>query len=102
MISDVGTQRWFFWEVRLRGEATLGIPVLKGYLEGWNVISNNLDVPEPWDRGQGIEGGLRLQSAGRPLWARLGYRMDHSRLGSGARTETMEQLVATVGFSLGR
>ncbi len=102
MISDVGTQRWFFWEIRLRGEATLGIPVLKGYLEGWNVISNNLDVPEPMDRGQGLEGGLKLESAGRPLWARVGYRMDHSRMGSGARTETMEQLVATVGLSFGR
>ncbi len=102
MISDLGTQRWVFWEIRLRGEATLGIPILKGYLEGWNVIGDKLDVSEPMDRGQGLEGGLKLQSAGRPLWARLGYRMDHSRLGGGARTETMEQLVATVGFSLGR
>jgi hypothetical protein len=100
-ITGVGTQRWLFWELRLAAQTRLGSPVLLAYFEGWNGVSSKLDVAESLDRAQGLEGGLRLEPQGTPFWARVGYRVDHSRLGGGVRRETAEYITVGLGVALG-
>jgi hypothetical protein len=100
-ITDVGTQRWLYWELRVAAQTRLGSPVLLAYFEGWNGISSKLDVVESLDRAQGLEGGFRLEPRRTPVWARIGYRMDHSRLGGGLRRETAEYLIVGLGLAFG-
>jgi hypothetical protein len=100
-ITGVGTQRWLFWELRLAAQTRLGSPVLLAYFEGWNGVSSKLDVAESLDRAQGLEGGLRLEPRGTPFWARIGYRVDHTRLGGGVRRETAEYIMVGLGVALG-
>jgi hypothetical protein len=101
VLPGEGTQRWVFWEVRLSAAARLGTPILTGYFEGWNALSSELDVAESLDRAQGLEGGLKFEPRGVPLWATLGYRMDHSRLAGGTRRETIEHVILGVGLAIG-
>jgi hypothetical protein len=101
IVTDLGTQRWWFWEGRVRGQADLGTPLLRSYLEAWYVFSANVDLVEGYDGGNGIEGGIRGRLTRFPLWAELAYRIDHSRLAGGDRTQTVEELVLMIGVTFG-
>ena len=57
-IVDDGTERWLFWEGRIRTEARLGTERLTSSLEIWQVLSADVNTVEPFDKGQGIEGNL--------------------------------------------
>jgi len=110
LIIPEGTERWFFWEGRIQAKTRLGSPRLVSVFEFWQVISADVDVDDPFDSGQGIEGGLRWEFSSlpfwpglgyRPVWLGLGYRIDRSKLGNGSRTEVMEHLLISVGVGRG-
>ncbi len=92
------TQRWVFWEARLRTETELGTRRVTGSLEFWQILSGNVNTPEPFDGGKGIAGNLRWEFSERPLSLNLGYRIDRSRLGDGTRTEVLEHIVLGIGY----
>jgi len=91
-VAPSGTQRWLMWELRGRAEGDLvpGTP-LRGYVELWDVASADVNVTETLDSGRGGEGGM-LFRVRPPVWLRLSYGIEHLRLGSGARLETVDRL----------
>jgi len=101
LIGD-GTQRWVFWEGRVRTKARLGTDRLTSILEFWQVLSADVNTVESFDGGQGIEGSLKWELANLPLWLGLGYRIDRSHLGDGSRTEVVEHFLFTVGIRRGQ
>lgn len=101
-VTSQGTQRWLFWEGHAAGAVELGSPKLITYLDLWHVFAANVDAVEPFDKGNGIEGGIRLTLDRWPFWAKLAYRIDQSRLGDGSRTNTVEQMVFAIGWMLRR
>ena len=93
--------RRVMWEGRIRTETQLGIGGLSSYLEFWSVLSGSAREPSSFGSGQGLEGGIRLETSAFPLWLGLGYRLDKSELDSGAREEVLQQLVFAIGFGRG-
>jgi len=101
-VTSQGTQRWVFWEGRVTAAANLGSPNLLTYLEVWHVLGANVDAVEPYDSGNGLEGGIRLAMNRLPFWGQLAYRIDHNSIGDGAKTDTVEQLVFAIGWFVRR
>lgn len=101
-VTPQGTQRWVFWEGRVATSMPLGSPNLMAHLELWHVLSASVDAVEPFDSGNGLEGGIRLCLSRLPFSFRLAYRIDHSSLGSGVKTDTVEQLVFGLGWFVRR
>ena len=99
-VTSGGTERWVFWEGRVRAEAPLDGPLVRAYVEVWRVLSSDLTGTQSLDRGQGGQAGLIVTGSKVPLWARLGYGIEDVRLGAGARRETVETLVFAVGVRI--
>ena len=98
-IRSDGTQRWLFWEARVRTKARLGTPRLVSSLELSHVLSGNVNAAEPFDGGKGMEAELRWTIfPRRSLWMGFGYRIDRSHLGGGSRTEVVEHIQVTLGY----
>ena len=96
-VTTSGTQRWFFWEARLRGERTI-VGTVQVYGEVWRVLSGDVNVLEPFTGGQGGEVGMLVTLPRSPVWGRLAYGIEHAKLGGGARLETVEGLSVAVGY----
>jgi hypothetical protein len=94
-----GTQRWVFWELRLRAAGAFIGSAARGYVELWRALSASVNVPEPFDHAQGGEAGMVVHLARAPLDLRLAYRIDHAVLGGGTRLETVDGVVVAVGLS---
>ena len=99
IVSERGTERWFYWEGRIRGEVTL-VGRVKAHLDWWRVISADVNVIEPFNHSNGIDGGLTLPLGTAPLALSLRYRSESATLGGGARTESVEQIA--LALHLGR
>ena len=101
-VTSQGTQRWILWEGNAAGAVELGSPRLLAYFDLWHVFAADIDAVEPFDRGNGMEGGIRLTLDRLPFWGKLAYRIDQSSLGDGSRTNTVEQMVFAIGWMLRR
>lgn len=97
-VTTAGTERWVFWQARVRVEHTIVEPSVRGYVEVWRALSTEVNAPQPVERGYGGEVGLTVRVARGPLWVRLVYGIDDARLSGSARRETVEALALTVGF----
>ncbi len=93
-----GTQRWLFWELRARAATAFVGSAVRGYAELWRAVAADANVPEPFDHAQGGEVGMIVRLARAPVEARLGYRIDHAVLGGGTRLETVDGVVAGIGW----
>jgi len=91
------TQRWVFWEGRVRAGAPFVGSAVLGYVELWRAFGADVNVPEAFDHAQGGEAGMVVRLARAPVEARLAYRIDHAVLGGGSRLETVDGVVVTVG-----
>jgi hypothetical protein len=97
-VATGSTERWLFWEVRARASAGLLPRTVDAYLEGWVVVSGDVDVPDPFNAGRGVEGGLEVAVGRLPVSVRLRYRAERIALGDGARRETTEHVMLGVGI----
>jgi hypothetical protein len=97
-VAPGGTERWLLWEVRGRATAPILPPVLHAYLEGWLAVTGDVDIPEPFDSGRGVEGGVEVSLGRLPVSFRLRYRAERVVLGDGARRETTEHVMLGVGL----
>jgi hypothetical protein len=93
-----GIQRWLWWELRARAEATFIGSAATGYAELWRAVSTEVNVPERFDHAQGGEAGIVLRLSRLPFEAQVAYRIDHAVLGRGTRLETVDGVV--VGLRL--
>ncbi len=96
-VTSAGTERWLFWEARLRAERQIVNPSVRGHLELWRAVATEVNSAQEFDRGQGGEAGMTLRFARMPVWFRLGYRIEDARLGGNTRRETLEALTVSVG-----
>jgi len=96
-VTTAGTERWLFWEARLRAERQIVTPSVRGHLELWRALATEVNSAQKFDRGQGGEAGMTLRFARMPVWFRLGYRIEDARLGGNTRRETLEALTVSVG-----
>lgn len=97
-VTPAGTERWLFWQLRVRAEEMIIEPAIRVHGEVWRAISSEVNAPQPLDRGHGGEVGLTVRPPRWPLWARLTYGIDDAKLGGGVRRETVDQLSLTMGF----
>jgi len=93
------TQRWLFWELRVRAAKPFIGSTVQGYAELWRAVAADANVPEPFDHAQGGEAGMIVRLARAPFEGRLGYRIDHAVLGGGSRLETVDGVVIGVGLA---
>ena len=98
LVSDAGTQRWVFWEIRLQTEARLWGP-FRGYFGGWRVLTANVNLVDPFDSGYGVDGGIALSFGHLPVAVQARYRAERVTLGSGTRAQTNERIgiAVTIG-----
>ena len=96
-VTGDGTERWVLWEARVRLEPVVFDPTIRSFVEVWRTLGSDIDLPSDFDRGWGVDGGLLVRLAPTRLSAMVGYRVDNSRLESGARTETVEQFILGIG-----
>lgn len=89
-------ERWVSWEGHLGLTTGIVGPAVRGYLELARTVAGSVNLPARFDPGQGFEAGLLARLP--PLWARLGYRLDHGGAGGGARVETVELFVLRLGI----
>ena len=94
-----GTERWLFWELRVRAAKPFIGSTVQGYAELWRAVAADANVPEPFDHAQGGEAGMIVRLARAPLEGRIGYRIDHAVLGGGTRLETVDGVVIGIGLS---
>jgi hypothetical protein len=97
-VATGSTERWLFWEVRARATAGLWPRAVDAYLEGWAAVSGDVDVPDAFNSGRGLEGGLEVAVGRLPVSVRLRYRAERIGLGDGARRETTEHVMLGVGI----
>src|SRR5256884_3430819 len=93
------TQRWVYWELRMRAAKPFIGTAVRGYAELWRAVAADANVPEPFDHAQGGEAGMIVRFARAPFEARVAYRIDHAVLGGGSRLETVDGVVIGVGLS---
>ena len=93
------TQRWVYWELRLRAAKPFIGTAVRGYAELWRAVAADANVPEPFDHAQGGEAGMIVRLARAPFECRVAYRIDHAVLGGGSRLETADGVVIGVGLS---
>ena len=97
-ITPGGTERWMTWEARARLSAELVPGRLRTHFEGWLAVSADVNVDPGASGAQGVEAGLTLFPTRSPLWVRFAYAFDQEKMKNGARSETLEALVLSVGF----
>lgn len=95
--TALGDQRWLFWSARVSARGSLFPGRVESFVELWQGFSGRVSRPASSASGRGAEAGLHLRLASRPLWARLGYRVEQGRVGA-SRRETVEAVTLTVGF----
>jgi hypothetical protein len=100
-VTDVGTQRWAFWQLRARYEAVIITPDVTGYADLWTGFAGSANVAEAYDGSRGGSVGIRWRVArfrGSPLRLTLGYLIDEAWAGGGAYRETVERTWLALGI----
>lgn len=95
--TTLGTQRWVLWTFRARGAPMLVPDLVRGYAELWGALPLDVSVPESWNSGWGGHIGMVLALPRFPVWLRVGYRFEQYRLGDGARRETINGALLSLG-----
>src|SRR2546425_9859876 len=93
------TQRWVYWELRMRAAKPFIGTAVRGYAELWRAVAADANVPEPFDHAQGGEAGMIVRLARAAFECRGAYRIDHAVLGGGTRLETADGGRIGVGLS---
>jgi hypothetical protein len=97
--TDEGDRRITRWRVEAHGSSPLIPGVATGFATiGGSVAGTGLDWGVPF-RSAGGEAGILLGGLSRPMWARLGYRMDREYLSDGS-WQAVETAYLTVGVSV--
>jgi hypothetical protein len=96
---DSGDRNVLRWGVELHGSAPLIVGLATGYASlGTSVAGTAIDRAVAL-RSTGGEVGVFVGGLARPLWARLGYRMDREHLSSGS-FHAVETTYLAVGVSV--
>ena len=97
LVSPQQSERWTFWDVRVRGMATIASGILQSYVELGGAVAGSVNTGEKFGRGSGVEAVLIITPPKGRVWGRLGYRMDRGSVDDGTRLETVQGLVLSLG-----
>jgi len=98
-VTNLGNQRWLYWEARASASAQLVPGQLQSCFDGWLAVAGRVNVPEGFGSARGAEAGVIAIIARPALRLRLTYRIDQARLAAGRR-ETVEAVALSVGRDL--
>lgn len=93
-----GTERWVLWEGRAHADAPMLGDEWLAYGELWVAVASSVNVSPGAGGARGAEAGLSLRLPQSPLWARLAYVVDQASFKGGARTESLQSVVLTIGL----
>jgi len=93
-----GTERWVWWEGRAHADAPIREGEWLAYGEVWIAVASSVNVAPGAAGARGAEAGLTLKLPRSPLWARLAYLVDQTRLKNGAGTESLQSVAVAIGF----
>jgi len=102
-IIDGVTERWSFWEARVRGTGQVYAPesqvlAIDSYVELWMALAGSVNLAGGFGSGRGLEGGVVVRVAGSPIAGRIGYRVDQGNVSGGGRRDVVQELILAVGF----
>jgi hypothetical protein len=97
-ISEGGTERWLTWEGRLGVDTWLLRPALRSGLVLSYAMGGSVNTGSAFSRGGSIEGRLEARIPRTPLWAAVGYRVEHGSLGGTTGTDTLEEFLLSVAI----
>ncbi|MDH3289769.1 MAG: hypothetical protein OEO20_16415 [Gemmatimonadota bacterium] len=95
-ISEGGTERWLAWEGRLGVDTWLLRPALRSALVLSYALGGSVNTGSAFSKGGSIEGRLEARIPRTPLWAAVGYRVEHGSLGANTGTDTLEEFLLSV------
>jgi hypothetical protein len=98
-VTDLGNQRWLYWEARASANAQLVPGQLQSFFDGWVAVAGRVNVPESFGSARGAEAGVIALIARPALRVQLTYRIDQARLAAGRR-ETVEAVALSLGRDL--
>ncbi len=92
-------QRWWFWEVAAEARGVLFAD--RAYAFGGLTLApaGTVDALPAFSRETGVAAGLAVRLPSLGTWARLGYRVDQTRL-AGGRRETVEAISLGVAMDV--
>jgi len=93
-----GTERWMHFEGRVRAEGEIVPGMLQAHLEGALALSSSVNLAAGAGGARGAEVGLTLRPRQSPVWVGLGYAVDRANAKGGARAETVEMVMLSVGW----
>ena len=96
VVPGQSDRRWLLWSGRVTARGTLFPGRVATFVELWQGVTGSLSRPAESVTGGGAEAGLDVRLARRPVWGRLGYRIEQGR--ANGRRETVEAITLTVGF----
>ncbi len=94
------TERWVFWKVSARAAGPVIFGTLRAHAEGWIALASSVNTALGAGGARGGEAGLTMLVPHTALWARFAYVVDQARMKNGARIETLESVVLSVGLGV--
>lgn len=93
-----GTERWVLWEGRAHADAPIVPGEWLAYFEAWVAVASSVNVDPGASGAHGAEAGFTVKVPQSPVWGRLAYIVDQARLKNGARSETLQTVVLSIGI----
>jgi hypothetical protein len=94
------TERWVFWRARARAAGPVIFGTLRAHAEGWIALASSVNTDLGAGGARGGEAGLTMLVPNTALWARFAYVVDQARMKNGARIETLESVVLSIGLGV--
>lgn len=97
-VQPAGTRRHLAVIARGTFETPVASSIASARIDVWTALLGRTNIDERFDNARGGEAALTLHFPNSPLWARLGYRVEHTLFDGGGREETVEGLRFMVGL----
>jgi hypothetical protein len=97
------TERLLLWEARARLDAFIVAPAVRGYVELGGTFRGSIrNGAAPFGDSRLGEAGMVLRFPRAPLWLRLSYAVERTRLASSVGLDAMETVSLALGVGSGR
>ena len=97
------TERWLFWEGRIRADGFVAGPAVRGYIEVGSAFSGTTrNAAGAFGNSRGGEAGVIVRLPRIPVWVQLGYGVERSRLAVPTPLDAVERFIFGVGVGMER
>jgi hypothetical protein len=93
------TERWLFWEGRIRADGFVAGPAVRGYIEISSAFTGTTrNAAGSFGSSRGGEAGVIVRIPRRPVWLQLGYGAERSRLATSTPLDAVERFIVGIGI----